>query len=264
VVDPLDGPSRVETYLELEGGAYVRLEGPSRASGVRSGARVRAFGRFDRDRIRAVGIERAETSEYSEGDGDVLEVVTPRTTGATKKIAVVLVSVSGTTNTFNPDQVRTSVFGATGRSSRTFWEEGSFGKFTITGHLSADGDVFGPYTISGNCSYGNVINASAQAAMAAGVDLAPYDHVVRYTPANASGCSGGGQGDQPGRNSIIFGVGINALWDYVGHEVGHNFGCGHASSYDNCQGGFAGSCTHNEYGDPTDIMGRRNGHYMSF
>lgn len=273
VVDPVegDGPPRIEEYLELTDGRYVRVEAGGLGSGVKSGQRVRTFGRFEGERIRASRIERLETGvqrsveTLDEMDlSQPLEAVTPRPTGASKKIAVILVSLPGAANNFNPDQVRTAVFGATGRSARTFWEEGSFGKLTIRGHLREDGDVFGPYAISGTCSYSNVVNASAQAAMAAGVDLSPYDHVVRYTPANASGCAGGGQGDQPGKSSIIYGVGINALWDYVGHEVGHNFGCGHASSYDNCQGRFAGSCQHNEYGDPTDIMGRRNGYYMSY
>jgi hypothetical protein len=267
VVDPPtgEGMPRLEEYLELADGSYVEIDRAATAAGesARSGEQVRVFGRLAGNRIEAGRLERLDVLPYS--DDDVLEAVVPRETLATKKIAVLLVSLPNATNNFNPDQVRSAVFGATGRSSRTFWEEGSFGKLTITGHLRQDGDVFGPYSISGDCGYGNVVNASAQAAMAAGVDLSPYDHVVRYTPAGASGCPGGGQGDQPGRNSIIYGIGINALWDYVGHEVGHNFGCGHASSYDNCAlGAFAGSCQHNEYGDQTDIMGGRNGHYMSY
>ena len=265
IIDPLDEQTapHTEAYLELTDGTYLPIDGDGVIEGAaESGQLVRVFGRRDGGRITVDRLEAADAPASSASE-ELLEVVTPNETVGTKKIAVLLVSVSGATNNFDPDDVRDAVFGASGRSSRTFWEEGSFGNLTITGHLREDGDVFGPYTIAGDCSYGNVVNASAQAAAQAGVDLSPYDHIVRYTPQGANGCAGGGQGDQPGRNSIIFGIGLNALWDYVGHEVGHNFGCGHASSYDNCQGRFE-DCQHNEYGDPTDIMGRRNGHYMSF
>src|SRR5690606_15597397 len=266
IIDPLDGQTapHTEAYLELTDGTYLPIEGDGLTEGAaESGQLVRVFGREDRGRIVADRLEPADEAPSSGSSEELLEVVTPNETVGTKKIAVLLVSVSGASNNFDPDDVRNAIFGATGRSSRTFWEEGSFGNLTITGHLREDGAVFGPYTIAGDCSYGNVVNASAQAAAQAGVDLSPYDHVVRYTPQGANACAGGGQADQPGRNAIIYGIGLNALWDYVGHEVGHNFGCGHASSYDNCQGRFE-DCQHNEYGDPTDIMGRRNGHYMSF
>ena len=259
--DPREGSSTAAEYLELPDGLYVPID--RQVAGlmhVEGGQRVRLLGGLSGRRLAANDMERVGVSSRSE---DIAQAVLPGGTGPTQKIAVILVSLQGVTNAFDPDQVRTSLFGASGRSSRTYWEETSFGKFTVTGAVRTDGDVFGPYTISGDCSYDNIVNASAQAAQNAGVDLSVYDHVVRYTPQNV--CDGGGEGDQPGKNAIIYGLTLNYLWEYVAHEVGHNFGCGHASSYDNCAvGAFEGSCAHNEYGDETDVMGSRNGQYMSY
>jgi hypothetical protein len=259
--DRPEAPSTTAEYLELPDGLYVPID--RHVAGlehVDGGERVRMLGGLSGRRLAANAIERILASSHSR---DVAEVVVPGGTGPSQKVAVILVSLEGVTNAFDPDQIRTALFGATGRTSQTYWEEASFGKFTVTGALRTDGDVFGPYTISGDCSYDNIVNASAQAAQNAGVDLSVYDHVVRYTPEDV--CDGGGEGDQPGKNSIIYGLTLNYLWEYVAHEVGHNFGCGHASSYDNCAvGAFEGGCDHNEYGDETDIMGSRNGHYMSY
>lgn len=263
VHDPGEGPSSTAEYLELPDGLYVPVD--RQATGlvhVEGGERVRLFGGLSGGRLAAKDIERVGVSLRSD---DVAEVVVPGGTGPSQKVAVILVSLLGVTNGFDPDQIRAAFFGATGRSTQTYWKETSFGKFSVTGAVRTDGDVFGPYTISGDCSYDNVVNASAQAAQNAGVDLSVYDHVIRYTPQGVGSCAGGGEGDQPGENSIIYGLTLNYFWEYAAHEVGHNFGCGHASSYDNCAvGAFEGSCEHNEYGDETDVMGSRNGQYMSY
>jgi hypothetical protein len=261
--DSPDGRSTAAEYLELSDGHYVPLDRQSAAlEHVEGGERVRMVGGLSGGRLAARELERVGASLRSD---EVAEAILPGDTGASQKIAVLLVSLPGAVNDFNPNEIRTALFGTTGRSTQTYWDEASFGKFSVTGALRTDGDVFGPYAISGDCSYNNVVNASAQAAQNAGVDLSVYDHVIRYTPRDVSSCAGGGEGDQPGKNSIIYGLALNYFWEYAAHEVGHNFGCGHAASYDNCAlGAFEGSCEHSEYGDETDVMGSRNGHYMSY
>lgn len=57
-------------------------------------------------------------------------------------------------------------------------------------------------------------------------------------------------------------AGGNRLWvqdanypSLYAHEWGHNYGLGHASSWDTTDGSVIGTGTSNEYGDPFDIMG---------
>jgi hypothetical protein len=49
----------------------------------------------------------------------------------------------------------------------------------------------------------------------------------------------------------------------IGHELGHTFGLGHASSLDCGTLVIGGTCTRSEYGDPFEIMGNQRGAHFS-
>jgi MYXO-CTERM domain-containing protein len=257
VYDPLDGPSQQKLYLELDGGDWLPLESNAEAlADVPSGTEVRLYGARTEDAFVVVDVERLGL-----GDG-LAQTRQALATGSSRVIAAIMINVSGSNHSYTPAQAREAIFGD-GTSAKTFWEEGSYGRFTVVGNDDPAGDVFGPYDTNASCTFNGIRDAARNAAQSDGHNLDPYDHIVVLTPPLGSGCPGGGQGDQPGSNALIYGVGINSVWDYVGHEVGHNFGLFHASTWDNCGGAVCGQ-GHNEYGDPTDIMGRRNGQYMSF
>lgn len=197
---------------------------------------------------------------------DVTVTSPPPTVAATtamtpSKVAVILLNFSdNTTQPWTTDQVKASVFGATKPSDNNYYEEQSFNKVGLTGKISADGDVFGWYRIANTtttCDYGTWSTNAAAAAKAAGIDLTGYDHIIYAFP-YISSCGWGGMGQTPGSTTWINGYATHV--SIVGHELGHNFGAHHSSSY-TCKDSagatvtISTSCTQDEYGDIYDIMG---------
>ena len=110
------------------------------------------------------------------------------------------------------------------------------------------------------CSYSTWASQANTAASNAGVNLGAYDNVVYAFP-SASGCGWTGLANLPGRNSWLKGAGGMSL-RVMSHELGHNFGTHHASSYSCTEGGVrvplsatSSNCTSSEYGDPFTVMG---------
>lgn len=186
-----------------------------------------------------------------------------------RKALVLLIGFPGAPNTYDPEAMHAGVFGA-GRSTNELYREASRGQMWLGGIQDPEGDVWGPHEVQtdgcSTLSYGEVSDLALTAAAADGIDVDAYDHRIYAFPPVGS-CPGGGIG---GGNQVwVFGIGPDAIWDWVGHEAAHGFGFGHASSYDDCTVAgdpvtMGGACTHNEYGDPTDIMGRRNFQFSSW
>src|SRR4051794_13562634 len=160
-------------------------------------------------------------------------------------IAVVLLNFNtDTRQPWTPAQVNQRIFTAPD-STAAFYNEESYGDITLTG------DVYGWYTIAGptsGCDVDAWASQARDAAAAGGVDLSTYDHVMFVFPYQSS-CGGwAGLGELPGSQTWLNGdISVRV----AAHELGHNMGLHHASSYACTNAGtpvtLGPSCTQNEY-----------------
>ena len=184
---------------------------------------------------------------------------TTQSNSTSAQLAVILFTLPGAgTLGITPADARDTYFGAT-NSAAQFYQEASNGAFALTG------DVMGPYDLStvdvSDCLVDDWADAAQAAASAAGVDLSGYSNFAFVFPW-MSVCPWAGMADVGGANSYINGPaqGILGLY-HAAHELGHNFGSGHAHAYLCSSDGTAESigpasdCTTDEYGDPFSVMG---------
>lgn len=226
---------------------------------------VRVYGERQTDRFVATRVESraVDDEKIQKKSQPLLNVFGQRDT------LLLLIGFPGAPNTYDPAAMREGIFGD-GVTTNGLYREASRGTMWLGGIKDPNGDVWGPYEVPTNgCStmtYSEVSDLALAAAEKDGIDVDAYDHRIYSFPAVDS-CPGGGIGG--GSQVWVFGIGPSAIWDWVGHEAAHGFGFLHASSFDNCTIAsdpvtMGGACTHNEYGDPTDIMGRRNFQFSSW
>lgn len=200
-----------------------------------------------------------------EGSFDVITVA--QTPAKERKVAVILFNFQNNpVQPYTADTARSVVFTAS-NSANSFYKEISFNKLGLTGYSRADGDVFGWYTVpvdSTNCPYSTASSYARQLAASDGFNINNYDN-VQYAFPSTAGCPGWGWAYISGKESWV--VGSYQL-RVVGHELGHNFGVHHSSSYRCTQNGIpvaiSNTCTRSEYGDPFDIMGASTNHMNNF
>lgn len=182
--------------------------------------------------------------------------------GPTRSVIVVLVNFTNDrSEPIAPDAARQLVFGATG-SVRALYQEETFGKVMLAGRTRPDGDVLGwlPLTSDNAGCRSDAWSVEAdRLALARGVNLANYDHVVFAWPRSA-GCTWAGRASVPGSVAWINGAfTVRAL----SHELGHNLGLHHATSIRCTEGTtpvpVSANCVRDEYGDPFDHMGNGPG-----
>jgi hypothetical protein len=253
------GASGVEYFLEVRGGDWVRLHFDHEPALLGEVARVRVTG------------SRRDAGQFLVDSLDVLNVEVRRDavaaiTPVVRKAAVIMANFQNDPRqTRTEADVRAIVFTAT-TSANAYFKEQSYGLRSVTGKVRTDGDVYGWYTIAHDnttCDYSAWGSAARAAAQSAGVDLTGYDHIIHYfSPVD---CGWGGVGQVPGRYTWLNNSGSST----TAHELGHNFGLHHASTWSctNASGqrvSISGTCTLNEYGDPFDVMGRGYRHHSVF
>ncbi len=202
--------------------------------------------------------------------GDILvptEFVEPNSTdgmvlGAStvKKVAIVAFNfLNNTSQPITTDELKRKFFTNTD-SVNAYYKEISNGQWEIQGRDHIDGDVYGWVTINANtgtCDYSGWVTLANQALSAQGVNLTGYTNVQYVFPGTGSGCGWVGLGYVNGGTTWV--VGESFRTHVSGHELGHNFGFQHASSYGcGVASSIAGTCTPSEYGDQNDIMGAPN------
>jgi hypothetical protein len=144
-------------------------------------------------------------------------------------------------------------------SVSNFYLENSSGQTWLAG------DVVGWYTLpmsASVCDTTLLSDLADQAAAAAGVSVSAYSRHVYMFPGSPCGWAGfATSGALPTRAWISGSISSNL----VVHEIGHNFGLGHAGAL-HCDGGpLVEPCTTGELADPVDAMSSLGkGHFNAF
>lgn len=259
ITDPERGVSRFDYFLELSDARWLPLE-LDHEPDLEPNSRVIVHGEQLDSVFHASAIELVSpAAEVGEQQQSLLAA-------SPKKVAVLLFNFSNdTSQPIDAAKAKDLVFSGSA-SSNAYYKEISYGVRSLVGALDATGDVLGWYTIdqsNAGCAYQDWGTAARAKATAAGVDLSKYDHIVHYFPKAAS-CQFSGVGQLPGKYNWINASGSQT----IAHELGHNFGVHHASSYrcvnDSVAVPIGGTCTANEYGDPFDVMGSGYRHMSGY
>ncbi len=156
--------------------------------------------------------------------------------GSQKTLAI-LVNFSDRAVSCTAADVSNRVFGTTGATVNTNYQQSSRGLVSFTGQ--AVGPVTIPYTSGGACDYLAWGAAAESAARAAGVDPSTYSRVSYVLPGGTT-CGWSGLAYMPGRQSWIAACSATGIYS---HELGHNLSLHHAAT------------PTSEYGDGSDPMG---------
>jgi len=192
------------------------------------------------------------------------------TSGPTiKKILVFLLNFKDDDDQpITTDFARKVIFNGDGSVNKLYQNE-SFGKWSLEGQLNQSGDIHGWFTlpIDGTCDLPTIRSEVNKLAENKHINLDGYDNIVYIT--TRVDCDGiTGRGNVNGRHSWI-----NPNYDYsyhdvenemvniIAHELGHNYGFGHAGALDCTENGTRVSisnpenCHEYEYLDYSSVMG---------
>ncbi len=266
------GRSWQEYAVRLDDGRVVTLDlngDPPRD--LTDGARVRVTGQWSaRNRITSAAMTLMANPEGIETTRGAL---LPPATPVVRRVAALIFNFSDlTTQPITPEEVRSQLFSGAS-SAKAYYEDNFYNWMTLQGLSDPNGDVFGYYTIpsaSSPCDQNTWGTEARAAALAAGVDLGPYDHVVHFFP-RTSACSWSGWGAGSGGTKAPTGnynygrytwINSDTPGSVTNHEFGHNFRMSHSSTNNCTEGGarvsLGSSCTLNEYGSRFDVMGSNN------
>jgi Gametolysin peptidase M11/NPCBM-associated, NEW3 domain of alpha-galactosidase len=213
----------------------IRFEGePPRD--LRSGARVRIRGHASDSELYAYA---AQADSSSTGTTSSVEIISQPATAATTghSTLVMIANFRDANVSCSADTIRDTVFTNPNRQSVA-----DLYRACSLGQVSLSGDVVGPFTIdfasTDACDPSGWLRATNDQAAANGVNVSAYVHRIYVMPRNT--CPAAGYAGIGGGSALIFGCDLPGLY---AHELGHNLGMDHASTYAS------------EYGDLTDPMG---------
>ncbi len=149
----------------------------------------------------------------------------------------ILVNFSDKAASCTAADVGNRVFGTTGATVNTNYQQSSRGLVSFTGQAVGPFNI--PYASGGACDYTAWGAAADNAARAAGVDPALYSRVSYVLPGGTT-CGWSGLAYMPGRQSWIAACSATGIYS---HELGHNLSLHHAAT------------PTSEYGDASDPMG---------
>lgn len=190
-----------------------------------------------------------------EPDKTQVSNVLGETTGDQKVIVLMVNFQDNPSQPFDAATAATRVF----TSTNNYYKEVSFNKASLSG------DVVGWYTmpIAQTCD-GDTILTNAIAVSDPYVFFPNYSRIIITFPVS-SGCGWAGMGTvgKWGISTADGNILASVSWDLasyfqpsvIGHELGHNFGVGHANFLECGLESIGESCTEVEYGDYYDIMG---------
>lgn len=174
--------------------------------------------------------------------------------GTTPVLVMLIKYADTTTEPYTQATIQGRVFTDT-NSVANYYRESSYAKHQLAGAVTPW--LRARFNKPATCLYSQMATEAQYLAQQAGYNLASYQKFVYIFP-SLPGCgwAGLGGGSQAWVNQA-------ASLLVIGHELGHTFGMGHASSLDCATQVIGGTCTRSEYGDPYEIMGNRTGAHLS-
>jgi fibronectin type 3 domain-containing protein len=246
--------------LEFDDGAPEGIDGAKvEVTGRRVGKTLHvASGRRDvKVRSRATAEEQAAFLTTDGNGGTMTAESGTATTAAaiTKNVAVILINFKdNTSQPFSKSTVQTAMTGSA-TSVKKYVEEQAKGRWTL------NATVYGWYTInatSTSCDWSTWTTLGGNAATGAGVNLASFTNLLYIIP-DTNACGWAGVAYVNGPKGMLNG---NYSVQVATHELGHNWGLGHANSLycTNSSGtrvaiAATSSCSSKAYQDPFSTMG---------
>jgi hypothetical protein len=260
----LMGHARALWAEEIEGDVEVLVEdglGWARERGVVRRGQHRLWIRWIRSapislqtgmHIRARGMRMG--AEFLITEADLAEPLIVTEVAIEHRVALLLVNFSDRPIPPYSTETARQVLATTAE----FFRENAYGR------VSLHGDVFGWFTLpmsSSICDPFRLAEEAHASAIASGIDLAAYDHLVYAFPKSA--CSWWGMGTIGGAPSSAW---INGplAFEVLTHELGHGLGLSHAHALECGWVALGSECQVLEYGDTVDVMGMGAGHLGAF